>query len=343
MFTILQCIEFIFSSRGRRSVVLRDIKMEVVPKFDSMPNFRPVVVKITNDSKFSKVEHKPTLYRSSRPDFLENSDLHKFEELGIKCIIDLRSAKEYEKANGAKNLNKNFIVHKIVLPKPWSKLRVGEKAVTKPICKYIKENQEFQGKHVLVNFFRLNYILAVFSRAPWYLQILSLFYLMYDVILNTGYRHFVRIFARNILNPSGIAGQYKDIVTYSHASICSALKLLTEKENVPAMLNCAHGKDRTGIVTALVLYIVGNSKEEILKDYAKSAEELLTMKDRLYKEIVINFHMCPSFTTAEESTVEELFKFLVDEYGTVENYLEFIGFGQKEQESLRENLIGHSQ
>jgi len=49
-----------------------------------------------------------------------------------------------------------------------------------------------------------------------------------------------------------------------------ALKLLTDPENIPAMLNCAHGKDRTGIVSALVLACLGKSKEEIVLDYAKS-------------------------------------------------------------------------
>ncbi|CAD5117183.1 unnamed protein product [Dimorphilus gyrociliatus] len=342
MFTILQCIEFVFSSRDRRSVVLRDIKMEVVPTFESMPNFRPVVVKVTPDTSSTEKHCQATLYRSSRPDFLENDELKKFEELGIKCIIDLRSSKEYEKANGAKNLNKTFTVNKISLPLPWKKLKVGEKAELKPIEKYLPENTERKGKHVLVNFFRLNYIVAVFSRAPWYLQIMSLFYLLIDLIGNTGYKNFVRIFARNILNPVGIAGQYKDMVTYSHASICSALKLLTEKENIPAMLNCAHGKDRTGIIVALVMHIVRKPQNEIFQEYAKSSEGLQAMKDRLYKEIVVNLHMCPSFTTAKESTMEELFKFLTDEYGSVDNYLEFIGFSQSEQAMLRENLLGSS-
>jgi protein-tyrosine phosphatase len=36
------------------------------------------------------------------------------------------------------------------------------------------------------------------------------------------------------------------------------------------MLNCAHGKDRTGIVTALVLSCVGLDKESIATDYAAS-------------------------------------------------------------------------
>ena len=48
------------------------------------------------------------------------------------------------------------------------------------------------------------------------------------------------------------------------------MKLLSDPDNVPAMLNCAHGKDRTGLVTALVLICFGKSKEFIALDYAKS-------------------------------------------------------------------------
>ena len=48
------------------------------------------------------------------------------------------------------------------------------------------------------------------------------------------------------------------------------LKLLCDPDNVPAMLNCAHGKDRTGIVSALVLVCFGKSKEFISLDYARS-------------------------------------------------------------------------
>ena len=49
-----------------------------------------------------------------------------------------------------------------------------------------------------------------------------------------------------------------------------ALKLLSDPGNVPAMINCAAGKDRTGVITALVLWCVGWSKDDIIADYAKS-------------------------------------------------------------------------
>ena len=46
--------------------------------------------------------------------------------------------------------------------------------------------------------------------------------------------------------------------------------MLSDPENIPAMINCAHGKDRTGIVTALALWCAGWSKDEIVADYAES-------------------------------------------------------------------------
>jgi protein-tyrosine phosphatase len=36
------------------------------------------------------------------------------------------------------------------------------------------------------------------------------------------------------------------------------------------IINCAHGKDRTGILSALVLSVLGETEENIIKDYTLS-------------------------------------------------------------------------
>ena len=48
------------------------------------------------------------------------------------------------------------------------------------------------------------------------------------------------------------------------------LKLLCDPDNAGSLICCSHGKDRTGIVTALVLSVCGRSREEICEDYVKS-------------------------------------------------------------------------
>lgn len=63
--------------------------------------------------------------------------------------------------------------------------------------------------------------------------------------------------------------QIYQVMDFVHLNF-SALKLLTDPDNVPAMINCAHGKDRTGIVSAMILACLGRSKEDIALDYAIS-------------------------------------------------------------------------
>ena len=48
------------------------------------------------------------------------------------------------------------------------------------------------------------------------------------------------------------------------------LRTLSNPENLPALVSCAHGKDRTGIVTAMILSILGKSDEYIAEEYAMS-------------------------------------------------------------------------
>lgn len=188
--------------------------------FQSMPNFR-VVDNWCNES--AKEEGKCILYRSSRPDFLTAAEIDTFKQLGIRSIIDFRSVKEYHKAGGPKLLDHHFPLYKVKLPLNF-KCRHGDQVKYSRLqANWVCRDETTQRKHFLINFFTLNYIWAIYSRAPWYIKLISLVLLLYDVIFNTGYKHFVRLFARNVLNKCGLAGQYIDMVTYSQAAICSGM------------------------------------------------------------------------------------------------------------------------
>jgi len=49
--------------------------------------------------------------------------------------------------------------------------------------------------------------------------------------------------------------------------VLSALKACTEPDNYPVAFGCMTGKDRTGLMSMLVLAALGASKEEIMEDY----------------------------------------------------------------------------
>jgi protein-tyrosine phosphatase len=77
--------------------------------------------------------------------------------------------------------------------------------------------------------------------------------------------------------PEDIAGQYVDILRTGRATIVHALNILADPASYPAVYHCMAGKDRTGILSAIVLGLVGVSDEDILADYALSGAAMVRM------------------------------------------------------------------
>jgi protein tyrosine/serine phosphatase len=48
------------------------------------------------------------------------------------------------------------------------------------------------------------------------------------------------------------------------------LRICSDPRNHPVLFHCSSGKDRTGLIAALILAVCGLSDEEIFDDYEKS-------------------------------------------------------------------------
>lgn len=105
-------------------------------------------------------------------------------------------------------------------------------------------------------------------------------------------------------------------------------------------------KDRAGILTALILYILGCSKEDIICDYTASAVSFRTMTDLLKhelqrfgysREIQNKLHKILSVAP------EEISSFLDDmesHYGSSgESIMKAIGLGEQELKALRDKYL----
>lgn len=65
---------------------------------------------------------------------------------------------------------------------------------------------------------------------------------------------------------------YPLIIDTQGPALVAVLRRLLEPEALPALLHCAIGRDRTGIVTALLLDLLGVPEEQIIADYMLSNE-----------------------------------------------------------------------
>ena len=65
-----------------------------------------------------------------------------------------------------------------------------------------------------------------------------------------------------------LAEGYQAYLEGSSAVIVAALELLAEPATTPALVHCTAGKDRTGVVVAMLLSTLGVPAEDIIGDYA---------------------------------------------------------------------------
>lgn len=69
-----------------------------------------------------------------------------------------------------------------------------------------------------------------------------------------------------------VADWYVDMVTDGGPLVAQALEVLSESDRHPAVFHCTAGKDRTGVLAAVIQDLLGMSEHDIVADYALSRE-----------------------------------------------------------------------
>ena len=126
----------------------------------------------------------------------------------------------------------------------------------------------------------------------------------------------------------------------SQDAISQILGALAESDGM-ALYNCAAGKDRTGIVSALLLGLAGVPQQTIVADYALSATYLWPREREAYQEkngshaTQEEFQEAASPPRAMQLTLEDLKK----KYGSIRSYVEKVGVSDDQVDRIRSKLL----
>ena len=105
---------------------------------------------------------------------------------------------------------------------------------------------------------------------------------------------------------------------------------------LPLVFHCTGGKDRTGICAALLLTLLGVSREKIIGDHLLSntynAERLKPIYAK-FAELGVSAEKAAPYLQAPLEPLIDLFDHLKKKYGTVEDYL--LSKGEMKEETLR--------
>jgi len=101
------------------------------------------------------------------------------------------------------------------------------------------------------------------------------------------------------------------------------------------LFHCAVGKDRTGIVAALLLSLAGVSPPDIIADYQVSGTYIKVLVERFRKEDPT----IPSWAGLSKAEhMESFLQLFFSQYPSVELYLKEIGLSDDQISAIRDKL-----
>jgi protein-tyrosine phosphatase len=126
-------------------------------------------------------------------------------------------------------------------------------------------------------------------------------------------------------------------------SVLSALRIIASSDQHPILYHCTAGKDRTGIVSAMLLDILGVEHETIAADYHLTTENMLPIIERIrnapvYKENGLAFAPAWIFSSDPETMMAFLER-MTAKYGSAEGWALQHGLTQAEIDAIREHLL----
>ncbi len=118
------------------------------------------------------------------------------------------------------------------------------------------------------------------------------------------------------------------------------LRLIAQAKNGCLMFNCYFGKDRTGILSALLLSIAGASPEDIIADYQVSYTYIVPFIEKaranhdesMWETNDENFY-------SDANNMAALLNYINKNYGSVMGYIKSIGVDDETVEKIRSRFF----
>ena len=140
-----------------------------------------------------------------------------------------------------------------------------------------------------------------------------------------------------------LTARYLDMAEQGAGAIATAFEVLASPTRLPAVFHCSAGKDRTGVVAALVLATIGVHDDDIAVDYALSERAMAQLVAWLTaRRPDLTDHMAQqpaALLACPPGAIRGFLASLRDRYGSTDGYLAAIGVNADTRTLVRETLL----
>jgi protein-tyrosine phosphatase len=142
--------------------------------------------------------------------------------------------------------------------------------------------------------------------------------------------------------PFDMADRYRDAVDRCQDMISRVLATIADAEDGTVLFHCSAGKDRTGLIAALLLSAVGADEETVIADYALTASIATLLLDRLRAQAIARGtapELVDGFLACKPAAMRKTLDHLSQNYGGVHSYLARMRIDDSVLHRIRQRLV----
>lgn len=151
----------------------------------------------------------------------------------------------------------------------------------------------------------------------------------------------IAILGEEVIRPRGLVGQAVDSIDSSGGELKQVFDILANSDNYPLFFHCTSGKDRTGLVTFLILLILDIPLEVIAVDYIASEGELVSESELRIRELRA-MGLDDEFARCSPNWVMDVYRHIEQTYGSVQGYLDWIRVDEAARHKVKSNILAQS-
>lgn len=139
---------------------------------------------------------------------------------------------------------------------------------------------------------------------------------------------------------TGLVDRYFSYLQLAQESIVRALETIAEAQ--PLVFHCAAGKDRTGVLAALLLDCLGVEPETVISDYAgahHARDEILNFLRRRPSYVERLDQLPPNALDSDPSTMRQFLGLLNERYGGARSWALIAGISETTLRRLESTLL----
>ena len=131
---------------------------------------------------------------------------------------------------------------------------------------------------------------------------------------------------------------YREYATSYLPQLKALFQRISHPENLPVLIHCSAGKDRTGVVSSLIQLVLGVSVETVMDDYLKTNVLLDAYIEQVYRQLSklayfgVPWKMYTPLFDARSEYLNAALMQVKEEFGAIDEWLRRgLGFSEKEK------------